>query len=218
MADHRQVRRHGVRVIVTSVPLRLSLSLGMLLGFGGVGTMASWSDTVTVTGGGTFQSGRLDLQVGATVADQLAGQGGTWAHTTLKMSDMLPSEAVAVPLTIKNTGTTPLTYTGVFAVSTSSTLDPLLQLTVIEDSTVSNPVSNNLRQGACSTATGTTPWVSDVSLTSSTKTITPAAITLAPGAQTSLCVKVALLLTAPTGVQSLSTAVSLVFTANQPQP
>jgi predicted ribosomally synthesized peptide with SipW-like signal peptide len=217
MADHRSPRRRGIRAAVTSVPLRLALSLGMLLGFGAVGTMASWSDTATITGG-SFQSGRLDLQVGATAGDQLAGQGGSWAHTTLKMADMLPSEAVAAPLTIKNTGTTPLTYTGAFSVSTSSALDQYLQLTVLKDSTVSNPQVGDLRQGACSTGAGVTTWKSDLSLTSSVKTVTPAAITLAPGAQTSLCVKVALMLSAPTEVQSLSTSVNLVFTANQPQP
>ena len=46
--------------------VRALLSLGLLLGITQVGTLASWTDSATVQGGG-FSSGTLDLTVGESI-------------------------------------------------------------------------------------------------------------------------------------------------------
>ena len=97
---HRRRRSGRVRAV---------LSLGLLLGLTQVGTLASWTDSATVQGGG-FSSGTLDLKVGESAADQLTGQGGSWTHTNLTLAAMAPGESVAKALTVGNGGSVALTY------------------------------------------------------------------------------------------------------------
>lgn len=213
MSDHRAPRPSHLWAMITSVPLRAALCLGMLLGFGAIGTVAYWSDSATVAGG-SFSAGSLDLQVGATTADQLAGQGGTWNYTALTLFDMIPGESVARSLTIKNTGTTALTYNGVIS-TTSATLGTNLQATIVKDGAVSNSGSQAAgnRAGVC--GTGTT-WQTNLPLSTTTQPVTTATVTLQPGATTTLCVKIGLGSATPGTFQTKSTSVTMLFTANQP--
>ncbi|WP_376707694.1 SipW-dependent-type signal peptide-containing protein [Nocardioides alcanivorans] len=57
-----------------------------------MGTLAAWTDSATVTSG-SFATGTLDLRVGEASADQLGGQGGSWQHASLTLSDLAPGRA-----------------------------------------------------------------------------------------------------------------------------
>jgi predicted ribosomally synthesized peptide with SipW-like signal peptide len=195
--------------------VRLVLSLGLVLGFGAVGTMASWSDSARVTTG-SFATGELDLQVGATQADQLDDQGGTWNHATFGLTDMVPSEGVAKPLIIRNTGSTPLTYTAV-ASATGTAFEGQLLLTVVKDGVPGDAAGQTLgnRRGTCS---GGTAWTTDLALGQTPKPLRAQPVALDPGASTTLCVKAALSSSAPQTLQNMTTSVTLLITAAQPHP
>jgi predicted ribosomally synthesized peptide with SipW-like signal peptide len=210
MAEHRAVR---TRRRLGSVRVRVLLSLGVVLGFGAVGTVAYWSDSATISGT-TFSSGTLDLMVGGTTADQLAGPGGTWNHTELSISDMLPGEGVAKLVTIKNAGTTPLVYNGVISTDNTS-LGSNLLATISKDGTASNTgtQAGGDRTGTC---TGGTSWATDLSLTTTPQTIAPAAITLQPNDTTSICFAIGLSASTGDAFQNKSTTVTMLFTAAQP--
>jgi len=210
MAEHRAARRRGR---LGSVRVRVLLSLGVVLGFGAIGTVAYWSDSATV-GGTTFSSGTLDLMVGGTTADQLAGPGGTWNYTALSLADMLPGEGVAKLVTIKNGGTTPLVYNGVISTDNAN-LGSFLLATISKDGTASNSgtQAGGNRTGSC---TGGVGWATDLSLTTTPHTIAPASITLQPGATTSICFAIRLSSSAGDAFQNKSTTATMLFTAAQP--
>ncbi len=84
--DHRGTSRRARRGWLTSTRVRAMLSLGVALGVGAVGTFASWTDDVTVTGT-TFTAGTLDLLVN--------GGDPPAAYTTLNVaSNMVPGNTV----------------------------------------------------------------------------------------------------------------------------
>jgi predicted ribosomally synthesized peptide with SipW-like signal peptide len=197
--------------------LRAVLSLGLLLGVSQVGTLASWTDSATVSGGG-FSSGTLDLKVGETSADQLGGPGGSWAHTTLTLAAMAPGESVARSLTIGNGGSVALTYNATVVSSNNALFNastPGLQLTVVEGATAGNTgvqASNN-RVGTCGTGTATALTNANVSTTASGLHASP--VSLAAGASRSYCVLARLATTAPNDMQGKTTALTFSFSAQQ---
>ena len=99
-APAKQSSRRSIRV-------RAFLSLGILLGFSSVNTLAFWTDSATMTTG-TITSGSLDLQLNG----NLAGQGGTWTNSAFTFSNMIPGESFAVTVPVQRAaGTAPFTYT-----------------------------------------------------------------------------------------------------------
>jgi predicted ribosomally synthesized peptide with SipW-like signal peptide len=208
MPTHRRRRSGRVRAL---------LSLGLLLGITQVSTLASWTDSATVQGGG-FSSGTLDLKVGESAADQLTGQGGSWTHTTLALTAMAPGESVARALTVGNGGSVALAYSA-SVVTTNNDLfnagTPGLQVTVVEGGTVSNTgtqASNN-RTGACTGGSATSLTNASVSTTASG--LHGSAVSLASGATRSYCVLAKLATTAPNSMQGKTTSLTLSFSAQQ---
>ncbi len=201
---HRRRRSGRVRAL---------LSLGLLLGISQVGTLASWTDSATVQGGG-FTSGTLDLTVGESSANQLSGQGGTWTHTNLTLSAMAPGESVAKLLTVGNGGSVALTYNAT-VVTTNNDLQNGLQLTVIDGATVGNTGTQaaNNRAGTCTGGTGTSLTNTNVSTTASS--LHSSAVALATGVTRTYCVRVALASSAPNSMQGKTTNLTFSFNAQQ---
>lgn len=214
MAEHRLLRCTRVRHALGSTRLRLLLCLGLVFAPGAVGTFAYWTDTATISGI-TITSGTLDLMVGDTAtADELEGQGGTWNYAAFTMDAMLPGESIAKPVTIKNAGTTPLTYNGKLS-SSNNDFAGNLSVSISAGATLGNSGSQAAgdRNGTC---TGGSAWWTDKSVTAATPDMAPAAVTLAPGASTSLCVRAELDANAQNAVQGKSTVLTMLFAANQP--
>src|SRR5262245_51518747 len=82
--------------------LRAALALGVVVALGSVGTLAAWTDQVTVTGA-TFSAGTIDLKVN--------GQDSNVSFTTMSLSNMVPGNSTAGVLTVSNSGSAPLRYT-----------------------------------------------------------------------------------------------------------
>jgi len=187
----------------------------MLLGIAQVGTLAAWNDDATVQSA-TFTTGTLDLQVGENSADQLAGQGGTWNHSSLALTDLTPGESVARMLTVGNGGSMPLDHTG--SVSTSNgNLSGAggLELTVTAGATATNTGTHegNDRVGTCTGGTATA--ITGMGIGTTATPINSAPITLAPGAATRYCVVATLPPDAPNTMQGKATAVVFTFQAAQ---
>lgn len=197
MPSHRGTTR---RRFAFSVRVRALLSLGVALGIGSVGTFASWTDDVTVTGT-TFTAGTLDLQV---------NNADSYATTTLSMTAMVPGTTSSEVLTVKNNGTVPAKYTltggltGTHAADYSTAAANGLLLTIRLGGTKSG-----------TTCTGGTALVSDQPLTSTTTTTIlarrPTSALTASGGTESLCFQVKLSDTAPSSLQGK--AATATFTA-----
>src|SRR5665811_496368 len=93
--------------------VRAVLSLGIVLGFGSVGTLAYWTDDATASGA-TFSSGTIDLIVGADATD-------AYAFTTLGLTNMVPGNSKAATITVNNNGTAPFKYTVASAATNADT-------------------------------------------------------------------------------------------------
>lgn len=100
MADHRATHR-GAGRRRRPARLRALLGLGVALGLGATGTLAAWTDDVTISGT-TFKAGTLDLQV---------KDSDVPATATLSMAQMVPGSSSAEVLLVKNNNTVPLKYT-----------------------------------------------------------------------------------------------------------
>lgn len=212
MSAHRAPRR---RRSLRDVPVRVLLCLGLLLGFGAVGTMAYWTDTGTLTGG-SFTAGTLDVGLDAA----LAGPGGTYAATTFAAGNLVPGESAAFTLQVKNLGSVPFTYTargtssGELATSTSATSAQRLQLTVKVGSTGSTTgaESTHDRVGSCS-ASGTQTYSGPLGATDTS--VVPTAQTIATGGTQNVCLLVTLPSAAPNALQGKSATTTLVVDAKQ---
>ncbi len=191
-------------------PVRATLSLGVVLGFGAVGTMAFWTDTATVNTG-TFSAGNLDLKVNDI--------DGPLAFTTFTASNLTPGESFAASFTVRNAGSVPFTYT---ATGTGAgTLAPRLQYTVRTGGTFGNTGSEaaSNRVGSC---TGGTTQATTQVLTAAAASVTPTAQQLAPAATQTFCVVARLDPNTPNpapGSTQLTGTATFVLTANQlPNP
>lgn len=181
---------------------RAVLSLGLVVGLGAVGTLAYWSDTATLSGGG-FEAGVLDLKLsGADTLDLTA---------TFKLATMVPGESVAALVAVQNSAPSSVTFNYTATGLASGGLAPYLIFEVFLGGTHSNTTNGSgLRVGAC---TGTTTGTAQV-LTSSASVI-PAAQQLTVGASQNVCIIAKLSASAPTGSQGTSGSVVLTFTAVQ---
>lgn len=193
-------RRTPHRRFVFSVRVRALLSLGVALGIGSVGTFASWTDDVTVSGT-TFTAGTLDLQV---------NNVDSYATTTLTMTAMVPGSTSSEVLTVKNNGTVPAKYTLTGGLSGANAAE--------YNTAASNGLLLTIRLGGTksgATCTGGTAVISDQPLTSTTTTTIltkrPTSALTASGGNEVLCFQVKLADTAPTTLQGK--AATATFTA-----
>jgi len=183
--------------------VRAVLALGTVVGLSPVGTLASWTDTVPITGT-TFKSGTIDLQLNDLNAV---------TSTTLSMTDMAPGATSAEVFRVKNAGTAPFTYTitgglggtDAAAFATASAL----KLNISANGTRSGT-------GNAATCTGGTAVVTGVTLTANTAAtvVGTAQGPLASGATGApLCFHVTFASDAPTTLQGKTATATFTVTA-----
>ena len=199
-SDVSRMRRLGRAL--GSTRTRAILTIGCVVGLGTVGTLAYWTDSVTISSQ-SFTAGSLDLQVN--------GSNTPTAVTTLTMSNMAPGESAAGSFAVQNKGSVDLTYT--LAGTAAGTLAPNLRVTTYLGGTVGNTTVSGVRTGTC---TGGTAQTTNQTLSASALNVIPTAQTLVgtTGTQT-VCVVVTLDSGTPNTVGGNTATVS--FTANGKQ-
>ncbi|MDY0914861.1 TasA family protein [Rathayibacter festucae] len=195
-AAERRPRRFRSR----SVQVRALLSVGILLGGGGVATLAAWSDNATATT--TFSTGNVDLKLNN--ADPI---------TIPAWSNLRPGSTQAVAIVVNNTGTLPVTYTLVGA--GTGQLAPALTAAVYTGGTPSNPAGGTTSScsGTAITATGTSAPSLVGTLIGTGRPLAGATVTPPVTPSETLCVLFTLPTTAASTLQSQSTNITLTFTA-----
>lgn len=173
---------------------RLLLGLVLLGSVGTTGTWAFWTDQATVTGTG-FTAGTIDLRVNT--LDSVTG------YAALNLGAMVPGNSSAAVLTIGNSGTAPVRFTGA---STATNADGKnLAGALVVKATADTGTGGS---GSAVTCAGTALVGSGTTLNAA---LVPAQ-TLAAGATTKVCVQVALPTNAASALQGGTTAVTLSFT------
>lgn len=184
--------------------IRALLGLGLLVGLGQVGTLASWTGEAAVTAG-SIQTGTLDLGLNGA----LAGPGGTWVNTSLTTTDFYPGESTARQITVTNLGTTALEWTASAQAAGAAT--SWMQVGVYPAGEASNQGYIGARSGSC---TGTSTFSGALSSTPSTVVGSPQA--LAAGASQTLCLRIAMPATTPGTAAGTSATMTLIIAARQP--
>jgi predicted ribosomally synthesized peptide with SipW-like signal peptide len=177
------------------------LSLGLVVGFGALSTLAYWSDTGTVTGG-TFTAGVLDMRLNGTDSVNLS--------STLTLSAMVPGESVAAHLAVQNAAPSNVAFTYTATGLASGSLNPYLSFQVFLGGTSSNGTSGGLRTGTC---TGTSTGAAQTMAT--TKTVIGTPQTLATSSSQNVCVVALLLTSTPSNMQGTAGSAVFTFTAAQ---
>ncbi|HJX80096.1 hypothetical protein [Glutamicibacter sp.] len=179
--------------------IKAMLTLGILVGFGAVSTLAAWTGTATATS--SISSATVSLGVGAT-----ASTATTASYTVpITGAGWYPGMSQAAVVVVKNTSSIAVPYSiaGSVAETGAGTLGNALNVAVKTGGGV----------------TGTAPNVTCTGTSAVTKTAGsafPAAVvrpTLAPGASETLCVQYGLPSTAANALQGNATSVKLNFTA-----
>jgi predicted ribosomally synthesized peptide with SipW-like signal peptide len=193
------LRRLTERADRTTV--RYLLSAGTVIGVSVTGTLAVWSDSVTVSGT-TFTTGTIDLQVNN--LDTVTG------YTSLNLPPMVPGNSAAGVLTVKNNGTAPLKYYVDASASNTDTkgLGAALVVKVTNDGSTTGSAPAVTCGGTALASTGTTFAANLVSST--------APRLLAAGTSETLCIQATLPgnLTGSVpgaGLQGASTTVGFTF-------
>jgi alternate signal-mediated exported protein len=173
----------------------LGLLGAAVIGLGGQGTYAYWTDMDGVSGG-SFSSGTLDLTV-----DGAQGNPSSYVKTDLALASMVPGESVAATLALANVGSVDFTWTA--TVTTGGGLGPAVVVEMYANSTqTGNDASYPRTEGCTSTAT---PITSGTTSTRLNKTTTQ-----------NLCVKVTLPTSVGNGFQNQTTGtVSVAIAATQ---
>jgi len=195
---HSSGRRGALRRAASSVRLRAALSLGVLALPLGFGTMAFFTDSVSVTGAGVT-GGTLDLSVSG---------GDPYASTSLAMGTAVPGSTSAEVLTVQNVGNVPLKYSldGGVTGGDAAAMAPYLNLTVRAGGTKSGTtcINGTVIYNALLTTTTTT----DIIATTAKR---------GPVAATSgtdpLCFQVTFGSGAPTALQGKTTTAVFTFLA-----
>lgn len=200
MSSHKSTRRASRTSWWRSARLRAVLSLGVVLGVGTTGTMASWSDTAVATSG-TFTTGRLDLLLGNPAVDANPPQ----FTTDFAMTGMVPGSTKDGVLRITNAGTVPFTFKASGSATNSGVgtdqLGAALRISVYPSSSA----------GVCTgTAIVTDQPVNGAFL--------PSQASLANAATRDLCFRATLPSAASTDLQGKSSVLTLTFTADQVAP
>lgn len=190
---------------------RALLSLGLIFGFGAVGTMAYWSDQGTMTTG-AISAGSLDLRLKD--ASTLIGQGGTWNNDGFAASSLIPGESVAFSFPVRNDGSVGFRFSA--TATASGAIAPGLRFTTTTGSSAasnSGSASSGNRVGTCG---ANTVGTSTVTLSaSSASVINTPGVTLASGGSTTVCVIVALDSSAGNALQGAAGTATYVFNAVQ---
>ncbi|MDX6326998.1 MAG: hypothetical protein QOK15_3352 [Nocardioidaceae bacterium] len=184
---------------VDRVTLRYLLSAGTVIGVSVTGTLAVWSDSVTVSGS-TFSTGTIDLQVNG--LDTVTG------YTTMNVSTMVPGNSTAGVLTVKNNGTAPLKY---YVDATASNADgkglgSALTVKVTGDAVTSGSSPAVTCAGTALANTGTS-FAANLLASTSPRL-------LAAGASENLCIQATLPGSAVTGLQNATTNVGFTVYGN----
>ncbi len=179
--------------------LRLLLSLGVILGVGSTATAATWIDPVAVSGT-TIGTANVDLQV--------QGLNTVTNYSGLTMTNLAAGLSTAGVLTVRNNGNVPLRY---YVDASATNPDGKGLATALEVKVTSNgATSGTLPNRTC--ANGALAGTAS-SFTSSFVGSAASPRSLAAGASETLCIQAGLPSTAPTTLQTASTAVSFSFTA-----
>lgn len=205
---------------VASVPGRLVLSMGLVLGFASIGTLAYWADTATFTTG-RIEAGSLDLQLGGrdpatgNIRWEAVGTDQSWTYSVLQLDNVSPGESVAMELHLRNVGTTPLTFTAQ-GTSTTNDMNPHLLATTTLGGTAANTGTRDAvdRKGTC---TGGTTWWNNHVLSTTPAPVTPGntPIRLAANQEIQVCMLAGLAAAAPNTYQGKSTTIRVVISAKQ---
>lgn len=176
-----------------SVRLRALLSLGIVAGFGAVGTLAAWSDDATATA--QFTAGTINLTLNGDPDDAVE-------LTSLSMSNMYPGSSKAAALTVGNDGTLPFSYNVKTTAAGNASLGSALIVAIAPGEATADGAS----------CVGTALPAASASLSG---TSLSAARPLIPKANERLCIKVTLPSTADTALQGTTTTATFTFTATQ---
>ena len=172
--------------------VRAALAAGSVLGIGGIGTLAAWTDQSTATTG-TFSTGTIDLKLGSTPADNNPA-----AFTTaFALANMKPGDSKQATLQVNNSGTVPFTYT-------------------ISGTATNSASANQLGHDMALLIYPTSDCSGTTVLNSSTDKFTFSATApraLAAGANETLCFKATLPSNADTALQGQSTVGTFTFVA-----
>jgi predicted ribosomally synthesized peptide with SipW-like signal peptide len=196
----------SIRAVV-SLRARIALVAGVVLALGAAPAWASWSAQQSVPSQ-KFDLGTLELQVN--------GQTGTAAVDGLSLSNMAPTDAVAGLVTMKNSGTVPLSYWPTIVGSNADGKAMANYLTI--NVKVGGTVAGSSPAQTCSG--GSTPSGAATKLSTTSKVLAYGATAAArkqllPGTSEVLCVQLSLDATAPSSLQGGSTTVTI--TANGAQ-
>lgn len=178
------------------LPVRLLLSLGVVVGVGATGTHAFWTDSATVAGT-TIATGSIDLKVDG--SDTVTG------FTGLSLTNLVPGGTTAAVLTVSNSGTVPLRF-HLDAATTNPDgkgLGAALQTKVTGAAAVTGAAPAATCSGAALAGSGT----------SLSAGLIPGAspVQIAAGASTTVCIQVGLAADASALLQGATTGVSLTF-------
>lgn len=182
-----------------STRVRAALALGAVVSIAATGSLAAWTDTVTVNGT-TLTAGRIDLRVNN--QDAITGYSG------LNISNMVPGNSVAAVVTVSNNGTVPLTYTldSVAVDGAPAGMGAQLAARLTGASSVTGTLPNQTCGGTVITGSG--------SSFNGALIPNPIARTLAVGASETLCIQATLSSTAPSTIQGASTTINFTFTGS----
>lgn len=192
MAKHSTPRLRRIAGGLRSTRTRAVLSLGVVLGFGAVGTLAYWTDSASLAGG-TFTAGNLDIKLSGVDNDPAA------FTTDFAMTNMQPGDTKAAVVDVQNAGSLGFTYTATG--NAPGALAPSLVFTVVPGGTIVG--------GECA---GTSTYSGP--LTGAATGVITSNRPLASGASETFCVQATL----PTGTttgQGLDTTASFTFNAKQ---
>ncbi|MFT4299491.1 MAG: SipW-dependent-type signal peptide-containing protein [Aeromicrobium sp.] len=203
-ARHRRatVRRHR------AVTARALLSLGLLAGFGAIGTTAYWTDQASITGG-TITSGSMDMRFDTTGA---IGLSTGYTKSAITWTGLVPGESKAFDLTVNNVGDPPFTYTATVTQGSSPTwtyVDTPVTVQFFNGTAQADTVYP--QQDTCSgTALGTAQTVDTTN-----KSLITSAPTVAAGGSHQMCMVVGIASSATNDNQSKTGSLSFSFTATQ---
>ena len=182
-----------------SVQVKAILSMGILVGLGGVSTLAAWTGTATATS--SITAAKVSLGVGATASS------ATSESYTVPVSSVnwYPGASAAAVVVVKNTSTVALPYAIKGSVTDSGgvELGKAMQVLVKTGSTVSGTAPNATCSG------GTTLVTKAAGSAFGADAVRPV---LAADASETLCVQYSLPVNAANNLQGATTKLDLVFT------
>lgn len=175
------------------------LSLGLVAALGASGTLAYWTDSVTVSGT-TISTGTIDLKVN--------GSNTVTGFTTMNLASMVPGNTTAAVLTISNTGTAPLRYSLDASASNADGkgLGAALTVKVTGDAATTGSAPSVTCAGTALAGTGTA-FAADLVPAASPRQ-------LAAGASETLCLQATLPSGASSSLQGATTDVTLTATGS----